>query len=79
MILYCMALLVLAGLPLSWLLHGFDGVTRAWNVPVTSAFLVALAQWPGHFRRKADRRLREWDAALDAIAYRPATDDDVTA
>ncbi len=70
LMLYALAILMLLGLPVSWLLHGFDGVKGAWNVPVAAGFLVALAQWPGYFRRRADRRLREWDTTLQEIAER---------
>ncbi len=75
MMLYGLAIFGLATLPLAWLVNGFHGVTGAWNVPVISAFLVALAQWPAHFRRKAERQLREWEESLAWImSARGSTD-----
>lgn len=65
--LYLCAAIPAVSLPVAWLLHGFDGVTGAWNVPVASICTIALAQWPAYLRRRAERLLREWDAALDRI------------
>jgi hypothetical protein len=67
---YLLAAMPAASLPLAWLLHGIEGVTGAWNVLATSICFIALAQWPRHFRRRAERLLREWEAALDRIAAR---------
>jgi hypothetical protein len=67
MMLYGFAAFGLASLPVAWLLYGFDGVTGAWNVPLMGGLLVAMAQWPAHFRRKAERELEEWEAALTQI------------
>jgi hypothetical protein len=68
MMLYGLTAFSLATLPVAWLLHGFDGVRGAWNAPLMGALLGALAQWPAHFRRKAERELGEWEVALARIA-----------
>jgi hypothetical protein len=60
-----LAVLCFAALPIGWILHGFDGVQGGWNPPLTGIVLAALSRWAAHFRRKAERRLRDWDAMLD--------------
>jgi hypothetical protein len=57
----------LAALPLAWLSHGFDGVGGAWTLLNFGLFAV-LAQWPGHFRRKWERQLADYDETLTKIA-----------
>ena len=70
LMLYGLGGMMLLGLAVSWLLHGFDGVEGAWYVPVAAGWVVAFAQWPAYFRRRADRRLREWENTLRDIVDR---------
>lgn len=60
--LYGLAVLVWVVLPLSWAVRGFEGFGGGWSVPLASLLCAALAQWPASVRRRAERRLKEWDA-----------------
>jgi len=57
-----LALFTLASVPIAWLLHGFSGVTGAWNVIPLAAFLIGAGWW---LRRKRVTDSRPFLGSVD--------------
>jgi len=60
--LFGLALFTLASVPIAWLLHGFRGVSGAWNVIPLAAFLIGAGWW---LRRKRLTNSRPFLGSID--------------